>query len=137
VLGLAVVVSAVLALLIYLALATVRITSVDPLGALSTWATAITITGGVAVAVLVLAVVAVVISRGRILAIVALVAAVALPAFLVHVAVSSGLAIAARHAALDGGEVADLLLPLLERYGVDAGPVGDFLDEWSGPANGA
>jgi hypothetical protein len=130
VLGLAVVVAVVLALLCYLALATVRITAVDPLGTLSIWLTAITVTAGAAVVVLALAVVAVVRSRPRILAVVALVVALVLPAVLTHLAVSSGLAVAASHAAADGGEVADLLIPLLERYGVDTGPVGDLLEGW-------
>ena len=108
-----------------------RLTSVDPLGTVSTWLTTIAIAAVAAVVVLALAVLAVVVSRPRTLAIVALVSAVVLPVVAVYVAVSSGLPVAARHAAADGGALADLLFPVLDRYGVDTGPLGGLLAAWA------
>ena len=109
VLALAVVVAVILGTCAYLGLATVRLSSVDPLGAALTW---LTIDAYVLAAVLVVVALAVgvlVVSRPKYLACLASVVAVVLPFGAAYLGVSLGIPVAARNAAVDGAVLADLL----------------------------
>jgi hypothetical protein len=128
VLVLAVVVAAVLGACTYLGLATLRISAADPWGVAWTWLTAIAAAAAAAVLVFLLGVVALVVSRPKLVAALATVVALVLPVVVLKFALSFGIEAAARHAAMDGGTLVDLLTAGVDQLGSVNGPVRDVLD---------
>jgi hypothetical protein len=143
VLVLALVVSALLGVLIYQLLASVDLFSADPLGGLEGPATTLGAVALGAVVVFVLAVIALVIARPKVLAGLGLAASLLLPVGAVMLGVMYGGAvlrqnvesdIAAGGAAVsaEGAAAAEAVIQELERRGLDAGPLRDLIIQVAG-----
>jgi hypothetical protein len=130
VLVLAVVVAAVLGICTYVGLATVRITASDPWGTAWTWLTVCGAAALAAVVVFLLGVVALLVSRPKLVAAMATLVALVLPFVALKFGLSFGIAAVTRHAGMDGAALVDLLTAGLDQLGsVAGGPVRDVL-EW-------
>lgn len=132
---LAVVVAVILGACTYVGLATVRLSSLDPVGAALTWLTFDAYAVAAALVVVALAVGALVVSRPKFLACLALVVAVVLPFGAAYLGVSLGIPVATRHVAADGAVLTDLLdaLDQADLGGPARAVLGWVLDQVAGP----
>ena len=129
---LAVVVPLLLGICIYAGLATLSLSTDNAFSSLASWLTTCGIVAGAAVAVFVLAVCAVLVSRPKFVAVTAAIVAVVLPVVVVHLAVQLGLAEAGHNVAADSTGLVNLLNAAANGLGDADGPAHAVLDRLLG-----